>query len=113
MLTGKIQGEKFFGDEIMQTILDAILLAGKPEKVFIFGSYAKQTQTKDSDIDIAIIENTELKKGKRAVKYFQRLKNLSIPKDIIVFTPEEFEYRKLEVNSLPYRINKEGVLIFG
>lgn len=30
----------------------------KPEKVFLYGSYAKNTATEDSDIDIAIIVNS-------------------------------------------------------
>jgi predicted nucleotidyltransferase len=100
-------------EEFKQRILSSILAEGKPEKIYIFGSFARNSITKNSDIDIAIIEKTELKKGKHATKYFRNLRDLSIPKDIIVYTPEEFEFRKMEINSLPYTIFKEGILIFG
>ncbi|MCB1144996.1 MAG: nucleotidyltransferase domain-containing protein [Leptospiraceae bacterium] len=100
-------------EELKQRILDSLLSQGKPEKVYVFGSYARNDFTKNSDIDLFIIEKTDLQKGKRATKYFRILRDLSIPKDIIVYTPEEFESRKSEVNSLPYTIMKEGVLIFG
>ena len=101
-----------FEDQLKERILNSILSEGNPEKIFIFGSYAKNNATINSDIDRFIVERTDLKKGKRASKYFRNLRDLPIPKDIIVYTPDEFESRKLELNSLPYTILKEGILIF-
>jgi uncharacterized protein len=102
-----------FSDQLKARIIHSILSEGKPQKVYIFGSYARNDWTKDSDLDIFIIENSEFKKGRRASKYFRILKDLEIPKDIIVYTPDEFESLKREVNSLPYTILKEGILIYG
>ena len=52
--------EKFISDEIMCSIKKYIQKVGehyKIEAIILFGSYARGTETKDSDIDIAIVSS--------------------------------------------------------
>ncbi|MDD1729413.1 MAG: nucleotidyltransferase domain-containing protein [Methanospirillum sp.] len=72
-------------DEIVRRILSII----HPEKIILFGSYAKGNQTQDSDIDILIIMNSTLPRHKRSIPLYRALMDIHIPQDILVYTPKE------------------------
>ncbi|VUZ85838.1 DNA polymerase III subunit beta [Candidatus Methylomirabilis lanthanidiphila] len=63
---------------------------GPPEKVILFGTLAKGRVHEWSDIDLVIVERTQL-------PFFQRIKNIrkllkpQVGIDIMVYTPEEFD----------------------
>lgn len=65
----------------------------KPVKqVIIFGSWARGTQDKRSDLDLIIIEDTEKRFFQRYDDFnelFERLGSLEI--DMLIYTPKEFE----------------------
>ena len=65
-----------------------------PEKVILFGSHATGTAGPDSDVDLLVVMPV---RGSRANKEFEILKALRgyrVPKDVIVTTPDAFEWRK-------------------
>ncbi len=74
-------------DEIAGKIVENI----KPEKIFLFGSYAKGTHTEDSDLDLIIVNKTDLPKHKRGIEIRRLFYRQLIPMDIKVYTPQEFE----------------------
>jgi len=76
---------------IIKKIADKIKKAVDPEKIILFGSYAIGRQKKESDLDILIIMNSNLPRYKRSVPVYKALAGILIPKDIIVYTPEEVE----------------------
>lgn len=83
---------KYSGDNmIIKKIADKIKKAVDPEKIILFGSYATGKQKKESDLDILIIMNSNLPRYKRSVPVYKALAGVLIPKDIIVYTPEEVE----------------------
>lgn len=65
-----------------------------PEKIILFGSYARGNANPDSDIDLLVVMPVEGSKREKAVEIGISLHNIKIPKDIIVTTPEEFEWKK-------------------
>lgn len=73
--------------EIVRRIVDVV----NPKKVILFGSYAYGKPTKDSDLDILIIMDSKLPRYKRSSLIYKALAGILIPKDIIVYTPEEVE----------------------
>ncbi|MBU4292623.1 MAG: nucleotidyltransferase domain-containing protein [Actinobacteria bacterium] len=76
---------------IIKKITDKIKKAVDPEKIILFGSYATGKQKIESDLDILIIMNSNLPRYKRSVPIYKALAGVLIPKDIIVYTPEEVE----------------------
>ncbi|HSV09858.1 MAG TPA: nucleotidyltransferase domain-containing protein [Hanamia sp.] len=50
----------------IQIFVSEIVAEYEPEKVYLFGSYANNTATEDSDIDLFIIKNTT-KKNQNAI----------------------------------------------
>jgi predicted nucleotidyltransferase len=63
---------------------------GSPEKVILFGALANGAVHEWSDIDLVVVERTQL-------PFFQRIKRLCkllkprVGMDIMVYTPEEFD----------------------
>jgi predicted nucleotidyltransferase len=64
------------------------------EKIVLFGSFIKDTYTKDSDIDLLVMLNTEKKGIQRYAMVSELLEPRKIPMDIIVKTPAEIKKRE-------------------
>ncbi len=81
-----------------------------PEKIILFGSYARNEVDEESDIDIIVVYQTEK-------KFMDRLEELymkwSIPKavDILAYTPDEF-MDMMKDNFFLNQAVKEGIVIY-
>ena len=62
-----------------------------PDKIIVFGSYAYGEPHQDSDLDIIVIMPSSLPRHRRSVPIYRSLTGILIPKDILVYTPEEVE----------------------
>ncbi len=77
-------------NEISQ-LVDKIVVHYKPDKVMLLGSYANNTATENSDLDLLIIKNTELEPHKRNSELYKLLKGVLFPLDILIYTRSEYE----------------------
>ena len=84
-----------------------------PEKIILFGSYASGNATEDSDLDLLIIQKTELPKGERKMPIKNMLRSFEFPMDILVYTPDEVDYWKDASMAFVTRIINEGKIIYG
>ena len=79
----------------LKTILSPILESHGAEKAILFGSYARSTEDKRSDVDLIIIDEENLPYLKRLDKYFNDISDvLKMPLDIFVYKRDEFEEMK-------------------
>jgi len=67
-----------------------------PDKIILFGSYASGKPNNDSDIDLLVIQDTDLPRHKRSFDIQKMLIGSMIPMDILVYTNNEFEKEKNE-----------------
>lgn len=65
-----------------------------PEKIILFGSYANGTQNENSDLDLLIVQDSDLPIQKRGLDIRLSLIGTKIPIDILVYTNSEFEQEK-------------------
>jgi predicted nucleotidyltransferase len=93
-------------------IVDKITSSVNPLKIYLFGSYAYGTPDLDSDLDLAVIMREVPSKHKESVKLYKLLSGISLPKDIIVSSLEEFDFYKHEPGSVFKTINEKGVLLY-
>ena len=96
----------------LREAINKIIKEFNPEKIILFGSYAYGKPTMDRDIDLMIVMDTDEKPHKRAVPIRKALKDIGIPKDIIVKTPEEFERFKDIVGTVIYPAAHKGKLLY-
>jgi predicted nucleotidyltransferase len=78
-------------DELLQEVVRRILSVGSPLKIVLFGSRARGTARAESDLDLLIIEESDLPRYKRAARYLRALVGLFPEKDVVVWTPEEVQ----------------------
>ncbi len=100
-------------EELIREIKDCIVGTVHPDKIIIFGSYAYGTPTKDSDLDLLVIMPSDEPMHKRVLPIRKLLRDFHVPKDIIVYTPDEVEKWKNVTNAFITSIMKKGKVIYG
>ena len=91
-------------------ITDKIKTHFNPQKIIVFGSYAWGKPTDDSDIDIFLIMESNLRRDERARQVQKIFSQRSFPLDVIVYTPEEVEQSLKRGNPIIREILNQGVL---
>lgn len=76
-------------------ILPIIIEKYQPEKIILFGSLATGEAHEWSDIDLAIIKETELNYLDRLLE-FKRLIDCKLATDVFIYRPEEFAAKVAE-----------------
>jgi predicted nucleotidyltransferase len=76
-------------DETLQEVVRRILAVGSPLRTVLFGSRARGQASRGSDLDILIVEESDLPRYKRAARYLRALVGVFPAKDVVVWTPEE------------------------
>ena len=102
---------KFTLENIKKDIVKA-LRPLNPEKIILFGSYAYGIPTKDSDLDICIVEKEYDNKWDEKAKIRKALSGIRVPKDILNPKIDEYEFYKEEINSVYYDIDKQGLVLW-
>ena len=96
--------------------ISSILVSGIDAKqVYLFGSYAQNKATKDSDIDLFVVADLNGKKKIEITQLARRLllKKVFMPVDILVCDINNFNRRKDNLSTFEYLIATEGQKIYG
>ena len=93
-------------------IVSKIALHFDPDKIILFGSYASGNATNDSDLDLLIIQETELPRHKRSFDIQKSLKGSMIPMDILVYTIKEFEEERNQKNSFLHSLIQNSEILY-
>lgn len=78
-------------DELLQEVVARVTSVGDPLKIVLFGSRARGEERADSDLDLLILEESDLPRYKRSGRYRKALLGMFPSKDIVVWTPQEAE----------------------
>jgi predicted nucleotidyltransferase len=74
----------------------------------LFGSHARNEAQPGSDLDLLIIEDSDLPRHRRAGKYRRALMGVYPSKDIVVWTPEEVDEWRTVANAFITTALAEG-----
>jgi len=97
-------------NNLFETIKTRLYEAYNPLSLYVFGSYAWGTPTKESDLDLlVVVEKSNKKPYKRAIEGIRALRGLGLAKDILVYTKDEFNQLTKDISSLSYKVEKEGI----
>ncbi|MDR1270325.1 MAG: nucleotidyltransferase domain-containing protein [Planctomycetaceae bacterium] len=99
----------------MKQIVAFITSKISPEKIILFGSYARGDNREDSDIDILIIiKNLKNERKITGTLYKELLKeNISIPIDFLAIDYNKYNKLKNEVGYIYKTIEQEGQVLYG
>ncbi|MBN2651512.1 MAG: nucleotidyltransferase domain-containing protein [Spirochaetales bacterium] len=83
------------------------------KKVILFGSYSDGTATADSDLDLCILTDSDIRKIDLLRKIRRELYDfVSIPLDLLVYSFDEFYERSSSLSSIEKEIEENGVSIY-
>ena len=81
-----------------------------PTKLYLFGSRAKGAAREGSDYDLfLIVKRSDKSSTERMKDAYRILWGATLPVDVFVYTEEEFDESKDEVNSIANTVVAEGV----
>ena len=98
--------------ELLDEIVQKILVVTEPEKIILFGSYARGDATEESDLDLLIIQESNLPRHKRNTPIRLALMDIFMSKDIVVYTPEEVDEWKSASMSFIATVLREGKILY-
>ena len=99
----------------MTTIVERLVDVYHPLRIYLFGSHAWGTPTRDSDYDLCVIvEKSDEKKWNRSQVGFHALLDILRYRDIdlVVYTVKEFDRAASHPSTLASPIKLKGVLLY-
>lgn len=106
MTASQVQG-------VISKMVRRIVTRFEPERVILFGSYARGAPTRDSDVDLAVIfPKLRGKRRDKAVEIGVALNGMGVAKDVIVLTREDYEEQKSVVGTIGHILAREGKVLY-
>ena len=107
------QALRLISREVIQQMAALIAQNFHPEKIILFGSYARGEATVNSDVDLMVIMKNPSPRPDRAVPIIRLIhEHINEPLDIIVRSPEGFDAWSQSPFSLSNQVIKEGKVLY-
>lgn len=92
--------------------LARILSVVRPERVLLFGSWARGEAGPDSDLDFLVVTAFEGSRNEVGLAVLRALVGLPVPTDVVVLRPEEWEAWRSVPGTVAYPANEDGVVLY-
>jgi len=104
---------KFQLPKALEPVIDRLVVGLQPERIYLFGSYARGEAAADSDFDLmVVVPNSELPRHRREAYSYDLLWGLPTPVDLVVLTCEEFQRTSQVVTSLASSVKAHGEILY-
>ena len=97
---------------LIETMVERIVGRFQPARILLFGSRARGTANRWSDVDLLVVMEEAADKRQAAVEMGRALSDLPVGKDIVVTTPEEIARRGHLVGSVLRSAVREGTVVY-
>jgi uncharacterized protein len=99
-------------ETLLKEIVRRVLSVARPDRIILFGSAAAGHMTKDSDIDLLVVEPSPANTRERSVEIRDAVGTVGYAVDVIVMRTERFERTKRLIGGIAYPANKYGRVIY-
>ena len=103
-------------EQLIDGMVQAIVREVGPRRIYLFGSCGRGSPAAESDVDLLVVEDAGFGPGRNRWSELKRirkaLRSFRIPKDILVYSRDEFETWKNSLNHVVARAVKEGRLLY-
>jgi predicted nucleotidyltransferase len=100
-------------ERLLDEVVRRVLQVGSPQIIVLFGSRARGDARPDSDLDLLILEDSELPGYRRSPRYYHALTGPFPDMDILVFTPDEVSKWSNVPNAFVTTALREGRVLYG
>ncbi|HUT00842.1 MAG TPA: nucleotidyltransferase domain-containing protein [Phycisphaerae bacterium] len=98
--------------ELIDDIVRRLLTVARPRRIILFGSAASGRMTRDSDIDLLVLEDRPADPRKESVLLRGALRGMGYPFDVIVMDMERFEESKDVIGGIAFPASRSGKVIY-
>ncbi len=99
-------------EEAIRDVVRQIVEKFHPQKIILFGSYARGNPRPESDLDILVVMDTPLSENQQALLIDQALERDLFGLDLIVRTPKNLEKRIALGDSFLREVVKQGKILY-
>jgi len=99
-------------EKLVREIVQRITSVTQPDRIILFGSASTGGMTKDSDIDLLVLERETPDNRKERLRIRQALNDLGHSFDVIVMPTERFEESKNVIGGIAYPAHKYGRVVY-
>lgn len=96
----------------LSEVVDRIVRKFHPEKIILFGSWARGEAQEDSDLDLLVVLPEVEHTRKAAIEVLRALNGLPISKDVIVTTPHGIKEYGRKIGYILRPALEEGKVIY-
>jgi uncharacterized protein len=99
-------------EEAIETAVRRLVIAARPKKVILFGSFAEGTATSESDVDLLVIEHEVGSKRAEMVRLRKAIGSIGLPVDVLVVSEREVSDWGHLPGTAMYWALKEGKVLY-
>ena len=98
--------------ELLFEITRRIRETTMPERIILFGSYARGDANADSDLDLLVVVPGVRYPRRESTRIRRALRGLMVPIDVIVATPEQVERYRDSIGLVYRAALQEGIVLY-
>lgn len=102
-------------DSLIREMIDTIIREANPDTVILFGSRARGDARPDSNVDLLIVEpepfSPQRSRGQETARLYLALRKLALPKDLLLYSRDEFEQLRDSEHHIVGRAQREGKVL--
>jgi predicted nucleotidyltransferase len=99
-------------DDVLSEIKNRLVSRFNPEKIILFGSQARGTADRRSDIDLLVICRFKGKRRRLMVEMTRALLEIDYAFDVVILKPEEMERDRVIAGTIGRYAYKEGKTVY-
>ena len=103
-------------ETVLAEMVQAIVREVDPEQIYLFGSHARGEARADSDVDLLVVEREPFgpwhSRFQQINRLYRALSSFRIPKDILLYSRDEFAKWRNSLNHVVSRCYREGKLLY-
>lgn len=96
----------------IRQMVQRIVKQFQPDKIILFGSHARGQAGLDSDVDLLVVMPVSGSKREKAIEIAVVLHDIPVAKDVIVVTPDDFEWRRKIIGTIERPAARQGKLLY-
>jgi uncharacterized protein len=98
--------------DVLDQVVQQIVRVLDPEKIILFGSWARGEAGPDSDVDLLVVADVPDPQGFRSVMAREAIGDIPYSMDLVVVTPEEWSTWHPFVNTVMGQAHKYGTPLY-
>ncbi|MCU0914782.1 MAG: nucleotidyltransferase domain-containing protein [Planctomycetes bacterium] len=106
----------YVSEELIERMAQKVVAEVNPEKIVLFGSWARGEANEQSDVDFLVVERDPFgpnrSRREEAVRIWKCLYEFRVPKDILVYSVSEIDRWKDSRYHVVGRALKEGKVLY-